>query len=214
MLPQGDPRPAGDLYRQLGTHLEVVEPGTDEHRGIVDRTMDGLPDGASVVQVVRVSRATNEDTFAYDIKPARLMFHGTNARNAIGILQRGILQPKVSRRRAVSVTGTGADHDEVVTCDWRRWWCLNSMWSEVTPASWAPAATSPLTLVSVRATAVLRLTVHLASCLWPVSLSAARTKRSTSTRGPSAHPLATTQWLGSRPHRNVQRRLLARRYVA
>lgn len=92
----GGALPVGDLYRQIGANLEVVDPDTDEYHGVVGRTEAGLPDGARVVQVVRVAGSREDDSFAYDVKPAQLMFHGTHARNAVGILQRGILQPKVS----------------------------------------------------------------------------------------------------------------------
>ena len=83
------------MYGQLRTDIRLVAAGTTEHATVTE-LFQCLPPGVSVKNVFKVSRPVESDMFAYDVAPHRLLLHGTHARNALGILQRGILLPKVA----------------------------------------------------------------------------------------------------------------------
>ena len=91
----GDDVSADELYAQLGACIERLDHDCDEFMDVSSLVgAEGL-DGCDVQNVFRVSRRIETDRFQYRTKPHRLLFHGTHNRNAVGILQRGILPPKV-----------------------------------------------------------------------------------------------------------------------
>ncbi|CAL8265978.1 unnamed protein product [Lota lota] len=84
--------PSVGKYRSLRCGVEVVPPETPEFRTVVNRLSDRK---VKVLQVLRVSRWEDQQTFEKKVGNIKPLLHSTAPSNFVGILSRGLLLPRV-----------------------------------------------------------------------------------------------------------------------
>lgn len=94
------------LYSSLGCEIEHLPPGTAEAATVAKLfSKDG---SLTVVNVFRVSRRMEFESFADGVGNVQVLFHGSKAGNVFGILTRGMLLPQlVTQKFGVARTNPG-----------------------------------------------------------------------------------------------------------
>jgi poly [ADP-ribose] polymerase len=99
----------GAKYDALKCEVGYVEPGTDEHKRIVDHVLTSQikTKAIKVKNVFTLRRQGEREAFTDHIDNQRLLFHGSRIKNWVGILSRGILMPKIVVSLGVNRTDAG-----------------------------------------------------------------------------------------------------------
>jgi predicted DNA-binding WGR domain protein len=99
----------GAKYDALKCGVGFVEPGTDEHRRVVDHVLKSQikTKNIKVKSVYTLRRQGEREVFTDHIDNQRLLFHGSRIKNWVGILSRGILMPKIVVSLGVNRTDAG-----------------------------------------------------------------------------------------------------------
>jgi poly [ADP-ribose] polymerase len=96
-------------YDALGCKIEALEKKDKTYREIADYVVDSQVkiDSIEVHNVYTLKRDKEWKDFASKITNQKLLFHGSNIRNWVGILSRGILLPKIVVSLGVDRTDEG-----------------------------------------------------------------------------------------------------------
>lgn len=95
-------------YLALGCKIELVSPGTfKEIKEYVEKSAVSKYTKYNVKNIWKVQRPDEHKAYATDIGNHKLLFHGSAAKNWVGILSRGLLLPKIVVSLGVRRTDAG-----------------------------------------------------------------------------------------------------------
>ncbi|CAN9498563.1 unnamed protein product [Ophioblennius macclurei] len=103
-------------YRALRCSIDLVQPGSAEYQMVASNLLSSK---VQILQILRVCRPVEVQTFRRDLGNVRTLLHSSNPRNFVGILSRGLMLPRVLeerhgvQRRDVGHLGSGiyfSDH--------------------------------------------------------------------------------------------------------
>eukprot|EP01133_Synstelium_polycarpum_P020953 gene20953-25153_t len=93
-------------YFALKTDITPLESTHIDHQKVLKLVVDSSR-GVEVKRVYKINKSSEGESFATDIRPTKLLFHGSRASSFVGILSRGMLLPKVIVNNGGSRTDFG-----------------------------------------------------------------------------------------------------------
>jgi poly [ADP-ribose] polymerase len=98
-----------DEYAALGCTIEPISPASSQFKDLADHVVSSQvkSEGIEVRNIFAIRRPSEWDGFTKGMDNQRLLFHGSRARNWVGILSRGILLPKIVVSLGVGRTDAG-----------------------------------------------------------------------------------------------------------
>jgi len=99
----------GKKYKALGCKMNFLGSSSSDFKEIKDYVESNQikTKNIRVKNVIRVSRQEEEKAFVDDMKNQKMLFHGSSAKNWVGILSRGLLLPKTVVKLGVQRTDGG-----------------------------------------------------------------------------------------------------------
>ncbi|CAB4197009.1 poly [ADP-ribose] polymerase [uncultured Caudovirales phage] len=94
-------------YQALNCGITCLDKKSDEFKKIQTYINKEKHHGNKILNIFTISRDIEEKEFTTTIKNNKLLFHGSNAKNWVGILSRGILLPKTVVKLGVHRTDSG-----------------------------------------------------------------------------------------------------------
>ncbi|XP_025097286.1 poly [ADP-ribose] polymerase 4-like [Pomacea canaliculata] len=84
-------------YRALRCNISYLEPGTQEHKQIMEDVVSSINKKMTIniTNIYAVQRPIEDAHFQHDMDNKRHLFHSSKVENFLGILSRGLLLPKV-----------------------------------------------------------------------------------------------------------------------